>query len=573
VSKLTEFWQFTFYRRVQILLILFILLPILVVTIISYFMITQEVTERIRESNAQVVRAVGVDLSDAIDDVTFVANYLANDVTFHDSLSEMQNMKRLESFSDYMTYQRMMDYFDLIDVKMLDLRAKLFVVNANDFIISSANYSLEEMESDWISVKDRIDYNETGTMQWLGRPDRDQAFGDYMVARVIRHRVTHDYLGTLVVGLPKAYFDETFQVIAVGQVMLYDRNNDVIAHRVSEQFDQERIAIREVQDNSRNWKIVHEISSDEVTGRITNTFYVFGLYVIGCMILFLIISIVLAKRLNRPLSDMMRVAEKFGSGNLTVRFHAKDKDEFSVLGGAFNTMLDQIESLIVSIENEQEEKRVIELQALFAQIRPHFLINTLNSMKLKMVLNGDQQYSRGLDSLMGLLRAYMRVHEPWTLQEECRMIEQYMEIMHLRTDHAVSLKVELDDALQGFSIPRLLLQPIVENAIVHGFSERDSDAVIVIRAAEMADERIDGGDGAAEVLISVSDNGKGMSESECEMINRVMNSGDDEVLAGYDRVGLINIVQRVRLTYGKQNRVEATRNADGGVTFTLRIAM
>ncbi len=562
MATLLSFWQLTFYKRVQILLMLFILLPIFIVSVISYFIITREVTDRIRESNAQVVRAVGADLAQAIDDVTFVANYFASDGVFHDALFGLRDTDRLNSFSDYTHYNRITDSFNLIHVNMLHLRARMFLVNPRDFMISSGYYTMPEMQRDWSWINDRIDYTNTSTMQWLGRSDSDEEFGDYMVARVIRHPDTHVYLGTLIIGLPKTYFDQTFEVITVGQVTLSDRNRTVVAQFASELFTSGQVAISEQHVNARSWTIQHQISSNEITGRITSTFLMFIVYVAAGIVLLLIISVVMAKRLNRPLNAMMQVAHTFGSGNLTVRFHARGKDEFAVLGGAFNAMLDQIQTLIANIETEQEEKRVIELQALFAQIRPHFLINTLNSMKLKMVMNGDHAYSRGLDSLMGLLRAYMRVHEPWTLQEECRMIEQYLEVMQLRTDHAVELELEVADHLRGFTIPRLLLQPIVENAVVHGFSERDSDARIGIHAVEGAE---------SEVIISISDNGKGMSEAECETLIRVMNSTEDEVLASYDRVGLINIAQRVRLTYGRDSSITVTRNDVGGVTFTLRL--
>src|SRR5690606_35533183 len=128
-----------------------------------------------------------------------------------------------------------------------------------------------------------------------------------------------------------------------------------------------------------------------------------------------------------------------------------------------------------------EQKRVMELEALFMQIRPHFLINTLNSIKCSLILQEDRLHSGIIDSLMSLLRAYLKVNEPATLQEECKLLGHYVDIMKIRNEIPVELKVDLVPGLEQTVIPKLILQPIIENAIVHGLMDRP-DAVITVRA-------------------------------------------------------------------------------------------
>lgn len=554
----------SFYRRIQILLVIFILLPILIISIISYSIITDEVTERVRQSNHQVMNTIDVNLNKVVDDITVAANYFANDVTFHNAMRQMRTMKQISSYLDYEAYQRISDYYDLVDIKMFLLGTKMFVANPEDFIIpSSSSFSMAEIQQKWKNVKGYIDFQNAQTMQWIGIMPRNESFEEYIIARVLKHKTTGEYLGTLVIGIPKAFFHETFEIVNMGRVTLYDHHDHPIFKYESNEFTSTHIVERKVYSSSKNWKFIHEISSDEMTGKIANTFYVFFIAAVGCVVLFLIISVFMAKRLNRPLHNIIRIANKFGSGNLNVRFATHGKDEFTVLGRAFNSMLDQIQSLIANIETEQEEKRIIELQALFAQIRPHFLINTLNSMKLNMLIDGNTSYSKSMESLIALLRAYMRVHEPWKLTEECKMIERYLEIMQLRTGHAVQLVIDVEESMKDFSVPRLLLQPIVENAVVHGFSERNVSAVIEIKAKQLEHETI----------ISIKDNGKGMTDKECMLMNQFLSSTEDENLEHYDRVGLVNVSQRVKLTYGKESFIHVEQNQDGGVTFIFHFWM
>lgn len=120
--------------------------------------------------------------------------------------------------------------------------------------------------------------------------------------------------------------------------------------------------------------------------QISRTFYSGIGLVLLLFIVFSATSMLIAKRLHSPIMKLQRVVRQFGMGNLDVRLEVKGKDEIAELGQTLNTMLDQLQGLIHDIELEQEQKRVMELEALFMQIRPHFLINTLNSIKCSLIL-------------------------------------------------------------------------------------------------------------------------------------------------------------------------------------------
>jgi sensor histidine kinase YesM len=308
-----------------------------------------------------------------------------------------------------------------------------------------------------------------------------------------------------------------------------------------------------------NWTLVYEANKESFTGQISRTFYTGMGGVIFFCIIFSITSIFIAKRLHNPIQKLQRVVRQFGSGNLDARLEVKGKDDLAELSQTLNTMLDQLQHLIYDIEQEQEQKRVMELDALFMQIRPHFLINTLNSIKCSLILQKDQLHSGIIDSLMSLLRAYLKVNEPTTLQEECRLLKHYMDIMKIRNEIPVELKVDLEPGLDQLVIPKLLLQPLIENAIVHGFIDHDDAGISVYGRREESD-----------IIIEIEDNGSGMEEAARIALNDHLQSSDSEQDASYQRVGLINVVQRMRLSFGSTASLVLCPNEMGGVTAVLR---
>jgi two-component system, sensor histidine kinase YesM len=554
-------YQFSFYHRIQILLILFILLPIIVTAVISYAIITRQVTERIQKTNQQVIQAMSTDLTRAIEDITFSSNYLAVNHMIQDTLMELKDTTSVATFNDYRAIQDLSEFINVIEAKLIYLRTRMFVVNPEGYIVFSSNINIQETQSLWSQMKERIQSNNYQTMQWLGPMEEEGPYREYYTVRVIRHKLTGEQLGTLVISLPRSYFETTFGIMKMGQLSAYDANNRQIVGTREDGFQLKEVEIREESVNRFGWRIVHEVSESELTGNISGTFYWFFMLIGSSFFVLMLISIGLARGLNRPLHNLHIVAQRFGSGNLDVRFPVRGKDEVAALGNAFNAMLDQIQRLISNIEHEQEEKRMIELQSLFAQIQPHFLINTLNSVKLNLAMSGDQLHSGQIDSLMNLLRGYLKVHEPSTLLEECRLTKHYLDIMQMRSDITIDLVVEVPEELNLFMVPRLLLQPIVENAVVHGFADRNDNAEVYIGAEQLKDE----------ILLLVSDNGSGMSEAQCEELNRLMQDPALEYQANYSRVGLLNVAKRVRLTYGMNSCVEVYRNLDSGVTFVIHI--
>ena len=562
--------KLSYYQKIQSSFIILILLPILVITILSYKTIKDNVIEKIELSNRSVLNLVSKDITKIVDDLNYVTHfYVKNDETIR-TLIDFSETEKIKRYRDYENYQRVVTSFDYISIKMLNSDIHMFLVNNKEFIvpyfdgISGKTASLTVLKDHWNRLQKRINVNQASHLQSLGLVNNLNLEGDsyYYFSRIINRPENGQPLATLNIGISNGYFNRLFQSAKTGKLALFDENGKLIAgdHTISYQDADERSG--EIRDEMfisiSKWKLVHETSNEEVTGQITKSFFLSALLVALFFLIFLLMSLLMAKRLHRPIQKLTYVATQFGKGKHDVRFVPEGKDEINELGRTINHMLDEIKGLIEKIEQEQEEKRAIELKALFAQIRPHFLINTLNSIKCSLFINNDDEHAEKINALMSLLRAYMKIDEPSTLESEVKLLSHYIEIMRMRTEVNVELKAEMEDQVKHIELPKLLLQPFIENAIVHGFSEKSSGEITI-----QANKR------EKWVFIRISDNGGGMSDNQLLELKRMVKSGSEVI--SYNRVGLMNIAKRVKLFYGPNGEIDLQRNDLGGITVVIQI--
>ncbi|MEH7113069.1 histidine kinase [Neobacillus niacini] len=553
----------SFYQRIQLSLLFLIILPFTISSIISYFFIKNEVTDRITTSNQQIVNIIASDITGTIDDLAFSTVVIARDTAIKDKLDRLKDSNKISTFEEYDYLLEVKELLSLLETKMAGAQSKLYFVNPRDYIIHASQSGMaNQINSEWDVIKNRLDLTNTRTIQSLGVIQLDDnSESDYFFGRVIRHHVSNEYLGTIVIRIPYSYFESIFKSLEMGRLILLDQNGEEIAEYQTESFIEKNILRVEKTISRANWSLTSEISQNEITGSITKVFFLFFIMIVIFVVVFFLLSIFMSKRLVKPLKSFEKIVKEFVRGDHSVRFHVKGKDEIAMIGHAFNKMLDQIKDLIMRIEQEQEEKKVLELQSLSAQIRPHFLMNTLNSIKCNLSISGDHFHSKKIDSLISLLRSYMRVNVPNTLAQEFLLINAYLDIMNMRNGTDIIAKVDLEEGLADVEIPRLLIQPIIENCIIHGFVDREPNAVITITAFVSE----------SEVQIHIADNGKGMSREKCQNLNLLFSEMSDDIISSYDRVGLINIAQRLKLTYGKSAYLEANVNEKKGMTFIMHI--
>lgn len=556
----------TYYRRIQLSFLLLIGLPIITMSIVSFIVIRQNMVEKLQLSNDNLLNVMAAEIEKTIDDISFSSHFMVNDSSFHGYLKDFADTARLSSHEDYSSFVWIGDGLSLISSKPLNNYISMYLINRADFMIASNSVTdLSLIRKNLPDLMEKVNIKLPEALQWLGMAEgAAPGKGSYFIARVIYDRAENRELSVLLISVAQPYFDKVLQNVEFGETALFDSEGARIAGSETIQAGGSTNAglefRSEVKLGKTDWTLVYEAEEQEIFGRMSQTFYVGFAIVLVSFIIFSVFSMFVARRLHNPIQKLQRVVRQFGGGNLDARLEVKGQDDIAELGHTLNTMLDQIKHLISDIEHEQERKRVMELEALFMQIRPHFLINTLNSIKCSLILNKDMLHSGTIDSLMSLLRAYLKVNEPVMLKEECKLLGHYIDIMKIRNEIPLQLVVELEDGLDGLVVPKLALQPLVENAIVHGLTDEPEPII-----------RIQGRRKAGRVVIAIEDNGCGMEERELKRLNAQLASDDEGQHSAYERVGLVNVLQRLRLTFGPSTTMEMRRNAHGGVTVVLTL--
>ncbi|EJW17752.1 histidine kinase [Paenibacillus alvei] len=567
-------FHLTYYKRMLLSFMLFIIVPMVAVSVQSFYLIKESMLDKLHATNENMLNVIGAEFSKTIDDATFASHFIVNDEGFKTSLRQFADVKHLNSFADYENFSQIKAVFSLINSKTLNRQTQMYLINRQHFIIPSGDDEPAKLLPHLSELYSKINFQQPERLQWLGLLD-DKGASKYYIARVIYDRVSKGHTAVLLIGIEQSYFENALQAVKSWDVALLDEHGDRIAG--SAQLlasDSNKVDDRmrsEVVLSKNGWKLVYEMSNNTFRGIISKTLYIGSAEVMLFVIIFSLFALLISKRLHRPIEQLQQVAGQFGNGKLDVRLQVKGDDELAAVSKTINLMLDQLQQSIYEMERQQEQRRVLELEALFMQIRPHFLLNTLNSIKCSLMLQKDRLHSGMIDSLMSLLRAYMNFNALATLQEECELMAHYIDIMQMRSDIPIQLQVDIEPQLQLLKFPKLLLQPLVENAIIHGFVDTDVDMEGNDTRSQQSQIWISVYHDADTIVIEVADNGAGMDESLLHRLNESVLRCSDEPDPSYKRVGLVNVAQRLKLSFGSEAALSFAPNRYDGITARMQI--
>lgn len=251
----------------------------------------------------------------------------------------------------------------------------------------------------------------------------------------------------------------------------------------------------------------------------------------------LIISLILIYALTRPLRSIVHLMKQVQTGKLDVVFPVKRRDEASLIGISFNRMMARIKQLIDDIYAAEKRKKEAELERLQHQINPHFIYNTLETIRMTAVLHNDQEVGDMVQLLGQQLRYSIHAgSEVVEIKHEWEHVKAYIELLNYRYGERFVLTLPNDPAADSIRVMKLLFQPIIENAVNHGFDENKPILHLTIIYAK---------EGADHIFI-VTDDGVGMSAEELARLRRML---DQVQFQGADSggIGLRNVHERLRL--------------------------
>lgn len=256
--------------------------------------------------------------------------------------------------------------------------------------------------------------------------------------------------------------------------------------------------------------------------------------------------------LRKILDPMVALASHMReSGNDLIRKieEPKGQDEVGILISSFNQMVDKNDKLIQNAMQNEQERRKLELALLQMQIKPHFLYNTLDTAFCLNSMRMYQEANRVIKQLAGYYRLTLNHGDEWIrFSEEVEVVEKYLDIQSMRYQELISYRISVDEELDGFLIPKMTLQPLVENAIYHGIKPSGRKGHILIQGEYYQDE----------VTISVTDDGIGMSRSVFEEVLSGKKGGADK-----ESFGMKSVSERLRLYYKERGNMELSPTAIG----------
>ena len=399
--------------------------------------------------------------------------------------------------------------------------------------------------------------------------------------RKIRNLDTMEDMGILAINIPATRILETFSQVSLQnnmEIAVLAQDKNIIAassegdwlKEMSEKEklktgteafkvvlnDGKRYRIGKVESESQDWSVVAALPRSE-TLAVMQSYAMFSIIcILAGMGMCVFGASHITRRINRPLKNILGSMEQVKEGRLERVEVVETNAEMDELQKHYNQMLDETEQLMTQKVEEQRMRRKYELSLLQAQIKPHFLYNTFDSV-CALAMMGE---TKAVYTMMQALGQYYRksLHKGQQIipvKEEIEIVENYLIIQSFRYDDVFEVEYDIDDSVKDCKTVKLILQPLVENAIYHGFRENDLQGTITIRAKDDGDY----------IKFQVEDDGIGM---EKEKLDKILYRTED---SPEKRFGLFGTIQRIQLYYQQENLVQIDSEVGRGTVITVRI--
>ncbi|MFD1775705.1 cache domain-containing sensor histidine kinase [Paenibacillus rhizophilus] len=306
-----------------------------------------------------------------------------------------------------------------------------------------------------------------------------------------------------------------------------------------------------------NWKLVNIVSLQTLNGDIRRNFALTFAFGALCLLLSLLLAGKLSQIIVNPLLQVTKAMRKVKEGDINVSSPVTTQDETGLIATVFNSMVQQIKELLKAITEEQGRKREYELALIHAQIRPHFLYNTLDTIYVLNDLGLNEEARDTTKALADFYRVVLsKGSELIPLADEIDNVRDYLNIMQVRNPDVLRYEIDIPIELENVMVPKLSLQPLVENAIYHGLKTKGSQGLIVIRA------RRDGGDAA----IAVIDNGVGMSPEQVLRVTQ-FTFGNGKPAS----IGIYSVYERIKLYFGEPYGLTVRSKPGAGTIMEMKV--
>lgn len=590
-QKATQFVSIK--TKINVLFLLVILVPILTMFINSYISSQQLLERRYTDLMQDISRQANIRIEEFLKDVkeiSLVSSYGIN--SYVSAVSQenypVQNYLRDSSkANENQVAQLLMNY-----IIMKDRAFSIYIYNLNggeDIYIRSykpIDYTYYPVNEEWFQ---EFLHSEAITMDLSTRLDKQtQQEGNWAIFNIRKIFDMEDgkLMGVMVISLDIDFIDRlnsrlqkeirsSFTIVDDQDRIIFNSNHDLIGQPFSASFPldssmstntERQIVTLDGRDyiliqtpfEQHEWKSYLYMPVDElaVEGNILKRNLI---YIVVILVIFaLISSFYLSNLITRPIKRLMKNMTLVEQGKFDNLPDVGSNDEIGLLSVRFEQMSSELKQLVERIYQEQEEKTEAEIRALQAQINPHFLYNTLNSVKWIASMQRSDKIVEMTEALISILRYASKNDDgKVSIREELEYVGHYITIQKVRYYNKIVVVYELDESLLDYPIPKLSIQPLVENAIFHGIAELEDEGTITISVQTS---------GESDIAIVVTDNGKGMEQEAAEALKQQLLG-----LKGEESIGLSNVHNRIRRVFGVGSGVSFQSIGGRGSSFVITI--
>lgn len=572
------------------------LFPIMMIGIFAYAITSSSIKYDVSNYASEVLQQVSDNINNTITELDRMSWLISVDMQIHHILAKDKQRPLQEYMEDYEYISSKLD-----SIAMLQPYIEGFFI----FSFNGEIYSYRGTDS---SIDLNYTFTRTRWFSYLKNLDKKEILvpthlQDYVISLNERKKVfsfireivdpdTKKPAGYIMIDIDSKIFKNILQKMNVKkyqELLIIDNNKTILYHTKEEKistqyrskFVSELLKLKNGNltasiDSSpalvtfntspiTNWTVISIIPINVLYQKVSFMEYMIGFTVIYFLLLTFIVLVIISYNITKPISDLMELMKKAESGQFDVYYDVKTNDEIGDLGRSFNSMINKINNLIQTVYETRILKREAELNALQSQINPHFLYNTLQIIDMIAEDEGVEVISSVCRALSKIFRySINKGKEIVPLSKEIEHVKNYIYIQKLRFGNRFDVLYEIDESLLNNKIIKLVLQPLVENALLHGIEKKRGKCVIII-SAEKKGKDID---------IYVKDDGVGI---EPDMLDKLRTSLNEEILhanvEGSDAksIGLKNVNARLKLYFGDKYGITIYSEPGQGTTIKMTL--
>lgn len=555
-----------------------IILPVVTIGIFSFYTSQRLLKQKTEQYTNDILMETGENVDVKLREIERISFQIVSNMTIQDALKKA-NMGIKDEYEKIFV-ERAIDsqlkgfvplYLDIAAVQVVSLSGTVYYVNPGSVTIGISDSEKRIMEE------------HKGGAVWFGTNPSSQTI---RVGRAINSIVNQELIGYEIIQIRESSVHDIYRrtdLFKSGDILITDLDGRIISHKDKSKLDEfigdvaagltkdsiynsfttvgidgtsNYVASRSI--NNGQWRMIAIIPTEQYERDIILLRY----WILGicgaCCIMSLLLSLRISDSISRPLRNLSEMMNKVGKGNFDVSIQPYTNDEVGVLSEHFNKMVRQVQKLIQEVYQEQYLKQKAELKSLRAQINPHFLYNTLESINWMARTRNVPEIGDMVKALGDLMRASISGDDFVTLNDEITNITNYLKIQKFRYGDRLGVCIDISPDIGQIIVPKLILQPIVENSIVHGLEEKLEDGHIRISG------KLENGD----VVMMICDDGVGMEKEKADHLNRLfseyhegtrVSGGSAKVDIRKDigskddmhtHIGLINVDRRIKMYYG-----------------------